>query len=179
MRVFISINIPENIRKEIVKIQNSLPEFIGKKTESENLHLTLKFLGDVDEDKIEEIKDNLRRIKIGKFETNIDEIGFFDNSESRFHSKRLIIWLHLKNCEKLQKEVDEVLHGFFEKEKRFMSHLTIARIKKINNKKKFLEDLFNIKIKKENFLVDKFYLMKSELTKKGPMYSVLNEFSLI
>ena len=47
MRVFISINISEEIRKEIKKIQDFLPEFFGKKTELENLHLTLKFLGNI------------------------------------------------------------------------------------------------------------------------------------
>ncbi len=45
MRCFISIDLPEKIIQEIKKIQEELPEFIGKKTETENLHLTLKFLG--------------------------------------------------------------------------------------------------------------------------------------
>ncbi|RLG16235.1 RNA 2',3'-cyclic phosphodiesterase, partial [Candidatus Pacearchaeota archaeon] len=43
MRTFISIDIPEKVRKEIIKIQNELSDFKGKKTEPENLHLTLKF----------------------------------------------------------------------------------------------------------------------------------------
>ena len=45
VRAFIGIDIPNGIKKEIIKQQNSLPEFFGKKTEPENLHLTLKFLG--------------------------------------------------------------------------------------------------------------------------------------
>ena len=60
MRTFIAIDIPDSIKNEIIKIQNSLPEFIGKKTEKENLHLTLKFLGEIDEEKIELIKKELR-----------------------------------------------------------------------------------------------------------------------
>jgi len=59
MRAFISLELPEEIKKEIVKIQNKLPEFIGKKTEKQNLHLTLKFLGEVGEEELEKIKKKL------------------------------------------------------------------------------------------------------------------------
>ena len=58
MRCFIALDLPVEIIKEIKKIQKELPEFIGKKTESENLHLTLKFLGEVSEEKIKEIRGN-------------------------------------------------------------------------------------------------------------------------
>lgn len=64
MRTFISINIPENIKKEIINVQNSLPEFIGKKTEFANFHLTLKFLGEIDENILDEIKKRLNKIKL-------------------------------------------------------------------------------------------------------------------
>jgi 2'-5' RNA ligase len=173
MRSFISIDIPENIKEEIVNMQNSLPDFVGKKTEPENLHLTLKFLGEVDDGTISEIEAKLSRIKFERFETELETAGFFDNPE------RGIVWIHLTDCEELQKEIDKSLEGLFEKEKRFMGHLTIARVKKIKDKKKFLDELSKIKIRKVHFNVDKFYLMRSKLSKNGPVYSVLKEFSLI
>lgn len=172
MRAFISINISEEIRKEIKKIQDFLPEFFGKKTELENLHLTLKFLGEIKEKTVEEIKEKLREIKIEKFKTEIDEIGIFSPNFIR------IVWLHMKDCDNLQKQIDNALKNLFEPEKRFMSHLTIARIKGIKDKKRFLQDLEKIKIEKIKFKVDKFYLMKSELTAEGPRYSVLEEYNL-
>ena len=172
MRTFISINISEEIRKEIKKIQDFLPEFSGKKTELENLHLTLKFLGEIDIEKLEEVKKRLRKIKIEKFKTEIDEIGIFSPNFIR------IVWLHMKDCDNLQKQIDNALKNLFEPEKRFMSHLTIARIKGIKDKKRFLQDLEKIKIEKIKFKVDKFYLMKSELTAEGPRYSVLEEYNL-
>ena len=172
MRTFISINIPEEIRKEIKKIQDSLPEFFGKKTELENLHLTLKFLGETEEKRIEEIKEKLREIKIEKFKTEIDEIGIFSPNFIR------IVWLHMKDCDNLQKQIDDALKNLFKSERRFMSHLTIARIKGLKDKKGFLQDLKKIKIEKIKFKVDKFYLMKSELTAEGPRYSVLEEYNL-
>lgn len=172
MRVFISINIPEEIRKEIKKIQDLLPEFFGKKTELQNLHLTLKFLGEIEEQVVGEVKEKLREIKIEKFKTEIDEIGVFSEDFIR------IVWLHMEDCDNLQKQIDNVLTDLFEKERRFMSHLTIARIKKLKDKKGFLQDLKKIKIEKIKFKVDKFYLMKSELTAEGPRYSVLEEYNL-
>ena len=172
MRTFISINIPEEIRKEIKKIQDSLPEFFGKKTEVENLHLTLKFLGEIREQVVGEVKEKLREIKIEKFRTEIAEIGVFSEGFIR------IVWLHMKDCDNLQKQIDNALKNLFKSERRFMSHLTIARIKGLKDKKGFLQDLKKIKIEKIKFKVDKFYLMKSELTTEGPRYSVLEEYNL-
>jgi 2'-5' RNA ligase len=172
MRAFISVKLPTKILMEIKRIQEKLPEFIGNKTELKNLHLTLKFLGEIPFEKIEEIKEKLKNINFDKFEVEICEAGFFDKSKSG------IIWLRLSNCEKLQKEIDESLSGIYEKEKRFMTHLTIARVKKTKDKKMFLDDLKKIKIPKLFFIVDKFYLMQSKLKKEGSEYSVLDEYYL-
>lgn len=169
MRTFISIDIPEKIKKEIVKIQSSLPEFIGKKTEFENLHLTLKFLGEVDEKKIGEIKKRLKKIKLNSFEAEISSIGMFSDR---------IIWIGIRNCVELQKEIDEKFQDLFEKEKRFMGHLTIARIKEIKDKKKFREEVKKIKIPEMKFIVENFNLKKSKLGRLGPIYEDIEVYKL-
>ena len=169
MRTFISIEFPEEIKEEIVKIQNQLPEFKGKKTEFENLHLTLKFLGEVDEGKIELIRKKLKEIKFRKFESEINSIGMFSDR---------IIWLGIKNCDELQKEIDERLEGLFEKEKRFMGHLTIARVKFVRDKKKFREDVKKIKVPEIKFVVKNFNLKKSVLTEEKPIYENIEVYNL-
>ncbi len=171
-RVFISINIPDEIKEKIKKIQEELPEFKGKRTELENLHLTLKFLGEIDEKKIAEVKEKLKEIKFKIFETEIDSIGIFSPKFIK------IIWLHLTNCEDLQKKIDDKLENLFRKENRFMGHLTIARVKHLRDKVKFLEELEKIKIEKIKFRMGKFYLMESKLTAEGPKYSILEEYIL-
>lgn len=173
MRAFISINIPNEIKKEIKNVQSQLPEFYGKKTELENLHLTLKFLGETDEQTIEKVKKLLEEIKLNKFQTKISEIGVFKEHFIK------IIWLNLENCDELQKEIDESLKQLFKKEERFMSHLTIARVKYVKEKEKFLQELKKIKIPELKFEVNKFYLMKSRLTTNGPIYEKIKEFNLI
>jgi RNA 2',3'-cyclic 3'-phosphodiesterase len=176
MRTFIAIEIPEKIKKEILKIQEQLPEFKGKKTEFENLHLTLKFLAEISEEKIEKVREKLREIKFNPFETEMDSIGFFDNRKSI--RKQLIIWLHMANCDELQKEVDNQLKRLFERERRFMAHLTIARIREIKNDEEFFDELKKIKIPKMNFYVDSFSLKESTLTDKGSIYRDIETYKL-
>lgn len=172
MRTFISIDMPEIVKREIKKIQNNLPEFYGKKTESENLHLTLKFLGEIDEKTVEKVKEKLKEMKFKKFEVEIDSVGFFSEKFIR------IIWLHIKNCEALQEQIDEKLSEMFEKEKRFMSHLTIARVKNVKDRKIFIEKIKKIEIPKIKFLVNNFELKESTLTENGPIYKNIRIYDL-
>ena len=174
MRVFIAVELGENAKEEIRKIQEKVPDFMGKLTGLENLHLTLKFLGELDDKQIEKIKQKLREIKLEKFKAEIDEIGVFNENFVR------IVWVHV-NSEKLlelQKSVDSCLEGLFEKEKRFMSHVTIARVKSLENKKEFLDKLGEIKFEKIKLLVDKFVLKKSILSEKGPEYEDIEDYQL-
>ena len=178
MRIFISIKLPTKGLMQIKDIQEALPAFTGKKTELKNLHLTLKFLGEVPFDKLEEIKLRLRNIRFNKFEAEIKDLGFFDNRKSDKFNRNAVIWLGITNCELLQKQIDEVLEGIYAKEIRFMGHLTIARVREMQNKNDFIENLKKIKVPNMFFIVNKFYLMESFLKKNGPEYRVIEEYTL-
>ncbi|MFW6283055.1 MAG: RNA 2',3'-cyclic phosphodiesterase [Minisyncoccales bacterium] len=101
IRCFISINIPEDIADKVKDIQDKLPEFNGKKTEKGNLHLTLKFLGEISREEVDKIREILRSIEFSKFDLEADELGVFS---PRFIK---IIWLHLLGAEELQKKIDK------------------------------------------------------------------------
>lgn len=88
-RCFISIEPPAYIKKEIIKIQKVLPKFIGKNIKLENLHLTLKFLSEIDNEKIDLVKEKLREINFEKIPCKINRIGVFSEKFVR------IIWLKL------------------------------------------------------------------------------------
>jgi len=169
MRCFIAVDIPEEIKKEIIKIQNMLPAFYGKKTEKENLHLTLKFLGEVDESTLIKIREKLGEIRLNQFQIEISSLGMFADR---------IIWLDMKNCEKLQKEIDERLSDFFKPEERFMGHLTIARIRNLKDKRKFFGELKKIKFAPKKFTVECFKLKKSTLTEQKPIYEDIKVYDL-
>jgi RNA 2',3'-cyclic 3'-phosphodiesterase len=169
MRTFISIEFPKEIKEEILKIQKQLPSFNGKKIEFENLHLTLKFLGEIDEKTLSLIKERLRKVKTKQFFVEINSMGMFSDK---------IIWIGIMNCEELQKEIDKTLNGVFEPESRFMGHLTIARIKQLKNRREFLEKIKRIKIIHLKFRAEKFNLKKSTLTEKGPVYEDIEVYNL-
>lgn len=169
-RLFIAIDFPKDILLEINKIV--LPEFKGKRTDLSNLHLTLKFLGEVKEQDIPKIQKILREIQFKKFKAIIDEVGIFSKENIR------IIWINFKGAEDLQKKIDEKLAEFFSKEKRFMGHVTIARVKQVKNKKIFLEKIQSTNIKKMEFEVTSFYLKESALSSQGPQYKDVEIFEL-
>jgi 2'-5' RNA ligase len=149
--------------------------FTGKFTEPENLHLTLKFLGEIEEEKIEQVKKKLSEIKSGQFEASLGEVGVFIN---KFNS---ILWIKLQGKEiwNLQEQIDKKLGDLeFTPEERFMSHISIARMKKIHDKNEFLDYVKNIKTKKIKFKVKEFILKKSELKPEGPAYENIEKFEL-
>lgn len=174
-RCFIAIDLSRETINEIKRIQKILKNanlFSGKYTEPENLHLTLKFLGEISQEKVEKVRKKLAEIKFSKFYCEIGEVGVFNKSFIK------IIWIKLngKGVFELQKQIDGILKDIFPIEARFMSHITIARVKK-TNKKEFLEYLKSIKPSKISFKVSKFFLKKSELKEDGPIYSDIEIFS--
>jgi len=148
--------------------------FQGKLTEPENLHLTLKFLGEIPEEKIEEIIKKLGEIKANCFSAKLGPFGLFSKKSFR------ILWIKMlgEGVYSLQKEIDKVLGDSFQPEERFMGHITIARIKKVFDRKIFLDYIKNIKSKKISFNVCDFVLKKSELKHEGPIYTDLARYNL-
>lgn len=171
MRCFIAIEIPEDVKKEVIRIQHKLPPFKGKLTEPENMHLTLKFLDEIDDKLVEEVKKKLSEIKFKKFDAELDLIGYFNPAFVK------IVWLHVSNCEEIQHEVETKLEGLFKPEARFMGHLTIARVKE-TDKRVFGGEMKKIKFDKMKFKVSSIKLKSSELTPTGPRYKDLLEIKL-
>lgn len=145
--------------------------------EEENLHLTLKFLGEVKEERIKEISKILRELsrRFKKFEFSLKNIGAFPDK----HSPR-VIWVGAEEGREemieLQKEIEEELVSLgFKKEARgFHPHLTIARVKR----KADFKELFRVAYKSRVFLIEGLVLFKSTLTPKGPIYEKVEKFPL-
>jgi 2'-5' RNA ligase len=172
MRCFIAIDMPEEVKKELEKIQKQLPEFKGKLTEKQNLHLTFKFLGEISEEKVKEAKEKLKKIKFRKFKAKLGGLGVFTELFIK------IIWIKLENFDALLKAIDDALEGVFAKEKNFTSHLTIARVKDVRDKQKFLDSMKRIRANPIEFEVSNFSFKKSTLTETGPVYEDIAELKL-
>jgi 2'-5' RNA ligase len=174
-RAFIAVEFPDNVIKEIARVQELIKtqKFHGKLTELENLHLTLKFLGEIDSGKLEKIKKHLADIKFAELGLKLGGIGTFN-----FKGSPRIIWIKIegKQIFELQEKIDAALKDYFSSEERFMSHLTIARVKYVKDKKSFLNYIKNISIKDIKFKIDNFKLKKSDLRPIGPVYSDIESY---
>lgn len=185
MRVFIAIEIPEDIKSKIFHKFETLEKknlFKGRFVPKNNLHLTLKFLGEISEKKIEDIKNKLKEIKFNKFKVKTGKTGFF-NSEKFIK----VIWIELisegDKLKELQKLVSAKFPEIISKYAEFSSHITTARVKSLTNKankEKLIKEIKGMNLKDLSFDIDEFVLMKSEFIKepRGVSYKVLERFKL-
>ncbi len=177
MRCFIAIDLPEHVKAKVFHEFERLKQknpFIGNFTEKENLHLTLKFLGDLNPEQIKNIIDRLREIKFSEFYCKISNVGFFDSEKN---IKIIFVDLVSEEVKELYKEISKKIPEFKEDNK-FTSHITIARVKSVNNQQALLNEVGKINLKKLDFRIDEFCLMKSELMRNGPKYKIVEKFSL-
>ena len=172
MRCFIGIDLPIVAIKEIQKIQKKLePSFIGRLTSSENLHLTLKFLGEIEEEAINDVKKRLFSITHPPFELTLKDVGVFSQKFIK------IIWVKVSGVP-LQPLVDNCLKDIFKLENRFMGHITIARVRSLADKKSFLQLINATTVNKVPFMVKDVYLKESILTPDGPVYKDIVRYKL-
>jgi len=176
MRLFVAVNVPEDVKENIVKIIRELPKDSIRPVSRENLHYTLEFLGEVDEDKVNRIIDALEKVTQEPFDIVVKGIGVFPSP-----NYIRVIWLGVERSEditSLAHKVENVLRPLgFKPDRPFSPHLTIARVKsKVNITdllEKYSETVFG------RFIVDSFSLMQSTLTRNGPIYREVRNFPLL
>ena len=152
-----------------------------KLVEPENVHITLKFLGDTEEEQIDEIEKIIKDAvkETNSFHIQLKGAGVFPNQN---YIK--VIWIGIEHGEEIaiiSHKIDEQLSRVgFEKEKRgFSPHLTIARVKSAKNKEKLLQIIEKYKdVEFGDIKVDSIKLKKSDLTQKGPIYITLREIKI-
>lgn len=177
-RLFIAIDMPQEVNDAIVLIQKKLKDkqlFKGSFIQPEKLHLTLKFLGDIDNEQILKIKENLGNIKFKSFEAELNCIGFFPEHIVR------IIWLSIDADEIkiLENQIEQSLSWLQKPESAFVSHITIARVKSVNNRNELINIIKEIKVPAIKFSINSFVLKQSELTSHGSIYTDLEKYYLI
>ncbi len=184
IRSFTAIELPPVLKDEIgryivdlKKIQRGI-----KWVKAENLHITLKFIGEQSPALTADITDALGTIdfNIGKFTVTVAETGAFPNKR-----RPRVIWLGLSaNPENaltdLQASIEKKLETIgIEREKRpFSAHLTIGRVKFGENFGRIWQYIEKYPFPPFSFEVDSFAHIKSLLQKHGAQYTVLKKYSL-
>jgi len=180
MRAFIAIELPSELKEKIDNVISELEDadFCDAKWVSEEkLHLTCKFLGEINKEQAETVKSVLADISKHQNSFNLPLGGI-----GQFNERILWVGGNSKDCIKLAGEIDTELSklGFAKEEREFSIHLTLARIRYIKDKIKFQQILKKYASKDfGSFKVDKIKLMESILSAEGPIYRELASFDLI
>jgi RNA 2',3'-cyclic 3'-phosphodiesterase len=179
-RSFISIDLEDQqILSRIASILASLQALGGdlKLVERENIHLTLKFLGNVSAPLLAGVKSSLKQLAFPTFTAEIKGAGAFPNVK---HMN--VIWIGINEgwtqVEQIYEQVEKLLSslGFRKENRPFSPHITIARVR--SGRKRDEIGNFLQRLSDENFgtiTVDKVRLKQSILSNSGPKYSTLLE----
>lgn len=182
-RIFIGIKTEtdKNFRKLISSIKGELSGESIKWTDQDNIHVTLAFLGDTPEDKIE-LADRMLKERCpgsGQFDIVLRGIGVFKN----FREAR-IIWAGMDQSEKLNALQASIVEGLVNAgiavdNKPFTPHLTIGRIKHISDKDKLKVLLLkHHSTELQRVPVSEVTLFESVLRQEGPQYNALATYQL-
>ncbi|MBI5066578.1 RNA 2',3'-cyclic phosphodiesterase [Candidatus Woesearchaeota archaeon] len=178
MRLFVAIDIPEEIKKQISEVQNKLKftEEQAKCTPSKEQHITLKFLGEVSSAKLQEVKDALKKINFRQFIAKINTSASFANE--LYLRVAWFVAEPQKEFNVLYAHVDQQLKFIETKEvEQFIPHVTLARFKYVNDKAEILKLVKSLRLNAE-WPVNSFKLIESNLTPQGPIYKVIEEYEL-
>jgi 2'-5' RNA ligase len=180
-RLFVAVGLPETLLAELEQLQKQLKPFArdAKWVKTSGIHLTLKFLGYVEQEKIPAISDALQCIakKHTKALVRSKGCGFFPNSR-----RPNVLWVGVEsNLQPLQEAMEEEMSKLgFEKEKRaFNPHLTLARFRDpkgllplAKEAEKYSDKIFG------EFAAKDFTLFESILRPLGAEYHHLEDFQL-
>lgn len=176
MRCFIAVPIKEDLKDRIIALQKRFPKDADIKfVEKENLHFTIKFLGDVDETLIEKVKALLKSTAdvFESFDIDVAGLGCFPSK-----NYIRVIWVGLKEPQvfaTLSEHIDNGLKELgFKQEQSYVSHLTLGRVRTSRNRELLLQatrELENIEI--GAMKVEEIILFRSYLSPKGPEYEEL------
>ncbi len=165
---------PEGAKNKIISIQNSLRRLpiACKMVERENLHLCLSFLVEVEENEINDICRKLDEIsqRYKQFDVSTSEIKFIPNEG---YVRVLALDCSNTLLETISKNIKNEIGGDAKP-----PHITLCRVKSIEEKQKTIEDIKKIDSDIGKFTVSSIQLIKSELQKTGPIYSVIHESKL-
>jgi RNA 2',3'-cyclic 3'-phosphodiesterase len=180
MRVFIAIDLPNDIRTQLKDVQRVLRPLTtaARWVAPESIHITLKFLGEVPDKRVGQIDASLAGLTWKRFTIAVHGVGFFPGARSP-----RVFWagMDAPTMQELTEELDARMEPLgFEREKRtFRPHITLARAKAsrldaalVTASATFAERNFG------SFTADRINLVQSTLKQTGAVHSTIKEYSL-
>jgi len=182
LRTFIAVPLPEEVQAKVGKLLSDLrkTDAAVRWVPARNLHLTLKFLGDLEEARLRDLFLGIQKAAEGiePFQITLEGLGAFPNAR-----RPRVLWIGLDvpgAMRTLSENIEEELFGLkFPREKRkFSPHLTIGRVKGQRGMETLMSVVQRTDFGPETVSVDRIVAMKSDLRPTGAVYSPLREVRL-
>ncbi|MGJ7044560.1 RNA 2',3'-cyclic phosphodiesterase [Thermoanaerobacterium thermosulfurigenes] len=180
MRAFLAIKLSENIINEINNLQEELKKYTikGRCTNKDNLHITLKFFGEINEEQVSKIRETINNISSNfkPFYIRLNKIGCFEGKDNI-----RVLWVDVKNDNNLillhdAIETELSKAGFKKDDRKFKTHITVARDIIL---KKSIEEINNLyKLDSNYFAVSNIHLMESKLENNRRVYKSILDVPL-
>lgn len=173
MRCFIGIDLKEEIVGKVSEVQKELVSPFLRPTPIEMVHITLKFLGEINDEKVKRVGEELGKIETKAFPVTFKGVGAFP---SRKYMRVVWIGCEGEGLERLADEIDGRLATLGFRKEKFAGHLTIARVSGKVDVGGFFEKYEDVEF--GSMEVDSFVLKKSTLTPEGAIHEPIRVFPL-
>lgn len=176
IRLFIAISIPPSIKAEIAGLGRAIPG--ARQVPVEQMHLTLKFIGEVEGSRLLDIQGALTEVSLGKFSLGLRGVGTFPT-----RGTPRILWAGVQPTDKLtvlrqaiEKKLAEI--DIPREKQKYSPHLTLARLNAppIHRLQQVLAG--NAFLQTAEFTVSAFDLYKSQLTQNGAIHTLITTYPL-
>ena len=184
-RIFCAAELPEQVRarlqEHIQRLRKDVPDVAGSWSRVENIHLTLKFFGNVELDKLATISDAASRTvkEFSSFQIDIGNTGVFPRP-----SRPQVLWIGVNDSSgelsRLQRQLEnECAKTGFEKEGRaYRPHLTIARLRKPEGARQLADAHLQMEFEPTEIELKELIVFRSELSSKGSRYTAISRHQL-
>ena len=184
-RVFIAIELPRNVRARLAEhikaLRDSIPDARARWSREDNLHLTLKFLGDIPVTNVEQLSTaaSLAAAKIEPFEIFVEDCGAFP-----LRGQPRVLWIGIDDPSGKLSELNHALEdecanaGFAREPRAFHPHLTIARIRQPRGSRQLAAVHKELGFNREVVSVLEVSVIRSELRSEGARHTVISRHEL-
>jgi 2'-5' RNA ligase len=169
------------IEEHTKRLREAVPEAAASWTRPDNIHLTLKFFGNVEEANVSLISAATARVieEFSPIHIEVGQTGVFPRP-----SRPQVLWIGVNDpsgaLATLQRRLEEefALEGFPKEDRAFRPHLTIARIRKPNNASRLADSHLRMEFASLEVTFNELVLFRSELSPKGPKYTAISRHRL-
>ncbi|HKY30118.1 MAG TPA: RNA 2',3'-cyclic phosphodiesterase [Pyrinomonadaceae bacterium] len=184
-RVFCAVELSSSVRKKLIehstRLRELAPDVQASWSREQNLHLTLKFLGQVQTSRLERLSKAAAKAATGlpTIQLSIEETGAFPK-----HGRPRVLWVGVKDASgglrELQRRLEEACdrEGFAKEERTFHPHLTLARLRNPQSAQELVTAHKQLSFEPMAVTVRELLVLRSELNTKGSKYSVISRHEI-